>query len=86
MEKPTHLIEKFVLSADGTKVFAGALGDPSKPALVFIHGITLSSSIFNNIFALPELSQDFYLVSARSSESLNSNLDEWSRYFTTGAI
>lgn len=71
MEKPTHLIETFVLSADGTKVFAGALGDPRKPALVFIHGITLSSSIFNNIFALPELSQDFYLVSTRSSESLN---------------
>lgn len=62
MERPAHLIEKFVVSADGTRVFAGALGNPEKPALVFIHGMTLSGSVYNNLFSMPELSNDFYLV------------------------
>lgn len=63
MEKPGNLVEKFVTSADGTKVFAGALGNPEKPSLIFVHGWTLNSSIFNELFTKLELSKEFYLVS-----------------------
>ena len=76
MERPAHLIEKFVVSADGTKVFAGALGNPEKPALVFIHGITLSDSVYNNLFSMPDLSNDFYLVSI--TPSLHLSATNWS--------
>ena len=64
MESPANLIEKFVISADGTRIHAGALGDPNKPALVFVHGITLSGSIFNELFAKLNELNEFYLVSA----------------------
>ena len=63
MEKPANLIEKFVVSADGTRVFAAALGDPSKPALVFVHEIALSGSVFNKLFAKLNEMNEFYLVS-----------------------
>lgn len=64
MERPRNIAEKFVTSADGTRVFAGAVGDPSRPALVFVHGYSLTSEVFNEIFAKPENSRDFYLVSS----------------------
>lgn len=63
MQRPSNIVEKFVVSADGTKVFGGAVGDSEKPALIFVHGYSLTSSVFNNFFANPENSVDFYLVS-----------------------
>ncbi|KAJ6574225.1 Alpha/Beta hydrolase protein, partial [Mycena capillaripes] len=44
---------RFVTSADGTKIFAEARGDPSKPAIVFIHGFGLGAMAFNEIFDDP---------------------------------
>ena len=63
MQRPAGIVEKFVVSADGTRIFAGALGVPDKPALIFVHGFTLSGSIFDDLFARLESSKDYYLAS-----------------------
>ena len=62
MNRPTNFVEKYAVSADGSKIFAGAVGNPEKPALVFVHGYTLTSSVFNDLFSNPTSSKDFYLV------------------------
>lgn len=62
MNRPSNLTEKFVVSADGSKIFASAVGNPEKPALVFVHGYALTSAVFNDIFSNPWNSKDFYLV------------------------
>ena len=51
-------------SKDGTTIYADAIGDPSKPSLVFVHGYALSGDVFNNIFAEPKYREDHYLVRA----------------------
>lgn len=63
MQAPLNISENFVVSADGTRIFAGAVGNPSNPALVFVHGFTLCGDVFNDIFANSDYSKDFYLVS-----------------------
>ena len=52
----------FIQSKDGARVYADAAGDPPKPCLVFIHGLGLSSSVFNNLFQDKTLFDQFYLV------------------------
>ncbi|KAJ7711987.1 Alpha/Beta hydrolase protein [Mycena metata] len=49
-------------SADGTDVYAEAVGDSSKPAVVFIHGFSMSSMAFNAIFSDPKWIANVYLV------------------------
>lgn len=56
-------VVKIVASADGTQIYADAIGDPQKPALVFLHGFSTSASVFNDIFTNPSYSEDFFLVS-----------------------
>lgn len=47
----THVpTSAYVVSADGTRIYAEAVGDPAKPPMVFIHGGSLSSLIFDSIF------------------------------------
>ncbi len=53
---------KIFLSADGTKVYAEATGDLSKPALVFIHGLSSNVLVFDRQFKDPRLNENFYLV------------------------
>ncbi|KAJ7887133.1 Alpha/Beta hydrolase protein [Mycena olivaceomarginata] len=43
----------FVTSADGTRIFAEARGNPSKPVIVFIHGFGIGAMAFNEIFDDP---------------------------------
>ncbi|KAJ7282266.1 Alpha/Beta hydrolase protein [Mycena rebaudengoi] len=52
----------FVTSADGTQIFAEARGDPSKPAIVFIHGFGLGAMAFNEIFDDPLWILQVYMV------------------------
>ncbi|KAJ7472010.1 Alpha/Beta hydrolase protein [Mycena latifolia] len=49
-------------SADGTDIYAEALGDSSKPAVVLIHGFSMSSMAFDAIFGDPQWVADVYLV------------------------
>ncbi|KAF7326496.1 putative oxidoreductase ephD [Mycena venus] len=53
---------RFVTSADGTKIFAEARGNSSKPAIVFIHGFGLGAMAFNEIFDDPLWLDQAYLV------------------------
>jgi hypothetical protein len=59
---------RFVTSADGTKIFAEARGDPSNPAIVFIHGFGIGAMAFNNIFNDPLWLNRVYLVSERKAK------------------
>ncbi|KZT52832.1 alpha/beta-hydrolase, partial [Calocera cornea HHB12733] len=55
-------ISKLVHSADGTPIYAEALGDPSKPALVFVHGFALSLTCFDDVFSDPGWREAAYLI------------------------
>ncbi|KZO90312.1 alpha/beta-hydrolase [Calocera viscosa TUFC12733] len=55
-------LSKIVYSADGTAIYAEALGDPTKPALIFIHGFSLSLKCFDGIFADPAWTDEAYLI------------------------
>ncbi|KAJ7280168.1 Alpha/Beta hydrolase protein [Mycena rebaudengoi] len=54
--------EMILQSADGTAIYAEAVGDPSKPALVFIHGFSMSCIAFDAIFADQQWNSAAYLV------------------------
>ena len=51
-----------VISADGTKIWAQAAGNPSKPAVVFIHGFSCSTLNFGKQFSDPTLLENLYLL------------------------
>ncbi|KAJ7202021.1 Alpha/Beta hydrolase protein [Mycena pura] len=53
---------RIIKSADGTDIYAEAVGNPSKPAVVFIHGFSMSAMAFNAIFDDPLWIADLYLV------------------------
>jgi pimeloyl-ACP methyl ester carboxylesterase len=56
------MVSKLLTSSDGTTIYAEAFGDASKPAIVFIHGYSLSSRVWADLFKEPELANNFYLV------------------------
>ena len=53
---------RYLTSADGSTVYAEAVGDPSKPHVVFLHGFSLSTVVFDCIFYNPRYAKEFYLV------------------------
>ncbi|KAF8333348.1 Alpha/Beta hydrolase protein [Amanita rubescens] len=53
---------EYVASADGTRIYSEALGDPTKPCIVFIHGFQLSSVAFDPIFNDPKWTDQLYLI------------------------
>lgn len=53
---------KILVSADGTKLFAEAAGNPSKPVLVFIHGFCVTGAAFDPQFEDARLHENLYLV------------------------
>jgi pimeloyl-ACP methyl ester carboxylesterase len=57
------LTGRLLKSADGTNIYAEAVGDSSKPAVVFIHGFSMSTIAFNAIFSDPQWIASAYLVS-----------------------
>ncbi|TFK49583.1 alpha/beta-hydrolase [Heliocybe sulcata] len=60
--RPTVSCELFTSKADGIKVYAEAIGDPGKPALVYIHGNSTSSGVWDHQFFDEELLKYFYQV------------------------
>ncbi|GBE79337.1 Alpha/Beta hydrolase protein [Sparassis latifolia] len=54
--------EEFLTSTDGTKLWAESAGDPSKPALVFIHGLACTALGFERQFTDPKLLENLHLV------------------------
>ncbi|GJE99201.1 alpha/beta hydrolase [Phanerochaete sordida] len=57
-----HITEKLVVSADGTTLYAQAAGDPTKPALVCIHGFAGTSFAFQKQLADAHLLQHAYVI------------------------
>jgi len=54
---------QLIQSHDGTKIWAQAAGNPSKPAVVFIHGFSCTALHFSKQFSDSELLENLYLVS-----------------------
>lgn len=63
----------YVDSADGTRIYAEAVGDPAKPPMVFIHGGSLSSIIFDPIFNDTKWTDRLYLACPFTLYSFSSN-------------
>ena len=55
-------VAKCLTSADGTAVYAEAIGDPTNPHIVFLHGFWLASVVWDCIFYNPRYTDQFYLV------------------------
>ncbi|KAJ3562281.1 hypothetical protein NP233_g9676 [Leucocoprinus birnbaumii] len=53
---------RMLVSADGTRIYANAVGDPSKQAIVFIHGFCWSLIAFDDIFEDRRWTSKLYLV------------------------
>ncbi|KAH8113551.1 alpha/beta-hydrolase [Phellopilus nigrolimitatus] len=53
---------RIIRSSDGSKIYADAAGNPDKPSIVFIHGMTFSGAVFDVIFSNEKYRQEFYLV------------------------
>lgn len=49
-------------SSDGCKIYAEAIGDPSRPHVVLLHGYSLSGATFDDFCRVPSLDQ-LYVVS-----------------------
>ena len=54
--------EKILTSADGTKIWAESARNPTKPALVFIHGLSCTALGFDKRFADKRLRENFHLI------------------------
>ncbi|CCM00083.1 uncharacterized protein FIBRA_02110 [Fibroporia radiculosa] len=54
--------ERTVTSADGTKIVAEAIGNPSKPSVVFIPGLACTYLVFDKQFNDAELQENLYMV------------------------
>lgn len=59
-------IGHFVVSSDGAKIYADAAGDPSNPAIVFIHGYQFSGLVWDNLFYNEKYTKKYYLVNKSS--------------------
>ncbi|EIW74739.1 alpha beta-hydrolase [Coniophora puteana RWD-64-598 SS2] len=55
-------VVKQLKSTDGNDIYAEAVGDPSKPAVVLVHGFMLSAGAFDNLFADQKLLDKLYLI------------------------
>ncbi|KZO91373.1 alpha/beta-hydrolase [Calocera viscosa TUFC12733] len=53
---------KLLTSSDGTKIYAEATGDPSKPSIIFVPGFALSAVVFDGLFHNERLLEKYYLV------------------------
>lgn len=59
---PKNVDRKRLTSADGTRIYADAVGDPANPAILFAHGFGGCAEIFNDIFSESKFSEKHYLV------------------------
>ncbi|KAL1962667.1 hypothetical protein VTN77DRAFT_9301 [Rasamsonia byssochlamydoides] len=61
-ENATQPTRRTVISADGTKIWAEAVGNRSNPAVVFLHGFASSCAVFEKQFADALLVRNLYLI------------------------
>ncbi|KAJ7072861.1 Alpha/Beta hydrolase protein [Mycena amicta] len=53
---------KDCISADGTRIYADATGNPQNPSVVFAHGFALSGIVFDKLFSDARMLEKLYLV------------------------
>ncbi|KAL2008440.1 hypothetical protein VTN00DRAFT_6634 [Thermoascus crustaceus] len=58
----TTVQSRSVTSADGTKVWAEAVGDARKPAVIFVHGFSGCRLVFEKQFEDPRLVERLFLI------------------------
>jgi len=63
----SSILKKFVPSTDDSLIYAEATGDPSKPALVFVPGLTMTTQVFDKQFLDEEMRKELYMVYLFSS-------------------
>ena len=79
----------YVTSADGTKIWAEATGNPKKPAVVFIPGFSCSSLAFVKQWSDPLMTSNLYMARFFSHFFFGWLLWEFSRRLTrilTGSL
>ncbi|KAF9263050.1 alpha/beta-hydrolase [Marasmius fiardii PR-910] len=59
---PTVTSKTVTSEIDGIKIYAEAIGDPSKPAIVYIHGNSTSCGVWDHQFFDEKLGKQFYQV------------------------
>ncbi|KAJ6534051.1 alpha/beta-hydrolase [Mycena vulgaris] len=55
-------VSKLCPSADGTLIYADAVGNSANPSVVFAHGFALSGIVFDKLFSDPRMLDKLYLV------------------------
>ncbi|KAJ7577064.1 Alpha/Beta hydrolase protein [Mycena floridula] len=60
--KMVTITKTFVTSSDGAKIYAEAVGDPGKPALILVPGYTLSTVVFDKQFHDPLLQKELFMI------------------------
>ncbi|KAE9402061.1 alpha/beta-hydrolase [Gymnopus androsaceus JB14] len=53
---------QFVTAPDGTKIWAAACGNPSKPAVVFVHGFACTSDVFEKQYTDAMMLENLYII------------------------
>lgn len=61
-EQTMASLEGMLTSPDGTPIWAESNGNTSKPAIVFVHGLSCTALGWDRQFADPALQRDFHLV------------------------
>jgi pimeloyl-ACP methyl ester carboxylesterase len=63
MATPTHTLDsRTLISADGSAIFTEAIGDPSRPAVIFGHGMCADCSVFDVLFDRTDVQRSIYAV------------------------
>ena len=61
LQNGARIISTVLTSADGTSIYADAVGDASKPSVVFVHGFGLSGLAFEGIFGEGDQGRDEWI-------------------------
>ncbi|KAL0568952.1 hypothetical protein V5O48_013020 [Marasmius crinis-equi] len=62
MSLTDSITAKNVISSDGGTIYAESIGDPNKPAIIFIPGWTMASIVFDKQFEDEKLRKELYLI------------------------
>ncbi|KAI0789686.1 Alpha/Beta hydrolase protein [Abortiporus biennis] len=55
-------ISRYITSNDSTQIWASSSGNPSNPPLIFIHGVSCTSIVFDGQFSDSQLLENLYLI------------------------
>jgi pimeloyl-ACP methyl ester carboxylesterase len=59
-QNPTR--STLITTSDGHQIYASSAGDPTKPHIVFLHGTSLSTAVWDDLFSDQKLLKGLYMV------------------------